>query len=32
LAEIGPHFAKFDPWVDLAFWALGGAVAAVVLP
>jgi hypothetical protein len=31
LAEIGPHFAKVDPWIDLAFWALGGAVAAAVL-
>jgi len=28
LAEIGPHFRKRDPWIDLAFWTLGGAVAA----
>jgi hypothetical protein len=28
LAEIKPHFEKLDPWIDLAFWALGGAVAS----
>lgn len=27
LAEIGPHFAKRDPWIDLAFWTLGGLAA-----
>ncbi|MDP2131967.1 MAG: hypothetical protein U0995_09650 [Erythrobacter sp.] len=27
LSEIGPHFAKRDPWIDLAFWTIGGAVA-----
>lgn len=31
LAEIGPHFAKRDTWVDLAFWALGGALARVLV-
>jgi len=31
LAEIAPHFRKRDPWIDLAFWALGGLAAAVVL-
>ena len=30
LAEIGPHFRKRDPWIDLTFWALGGVVAALV--
>jgi shikimate kinase len=27
LSEIGPHFAKRDPWIDLAFWTMGGGVA-----
>jgi len=27
-AEIAPHFAKRDPWIDLAFWTLGGTAAA----
>lgn len=31
LAEIGPHFAKRDPWIDLAFWTLGGIAAALVV-
>lgn len=31
LAEIGPHFRKRDPWIDLTFWMLGGAVAALLL-
>jgi hypothetical protein len=31
LAEIPPHFAKADPWIDLAFWALGGVAAVLVL-
>lgn len=30
LAEIGPHFARADPWIDLAFWTLGGIVAALI--
>lgn len=30
LAEIGPHFAKRDPWIDLAFWTLGGLAAGAV--
>jgi hypothetical protein len=30
--EVKAHFAKgFDPWIDLTFWALGGAVAGVLL-
>lgn len=31
LAEIGPHFRRRDPWIDLTFWALGGVVAALLL-
>ena len=31
LAEISPHFAKFDPWLDLTFWGLGGGFASVVV-
>ncbi len=30
LAEVGPHFTKRDPWIDLTFWALGGATAASI--
>jgi len=30
-SEIGPHFAKVDPWIDLAFWTLGGLTAAIIL-
>lgn len=29
-AEVPPHFAKRDPWIDLAFWALGGLAAALI--
>ncbi|MCX9146630.1 hypothetical protein [Erythrobacter sp. WG] len=32
LAEIPPHFAKRDPWIDLAFWTLGGLTAAAAKP
>lgn len=28
LAELPPHFTKRDPWIDLAFWTLGGAAPA----
>ncbi|MDT8328454.1 MAG: hypothetical protein RQ750_13905, partial [Roseovarius sp.] len=31
LSELPPHFAKLDPWIDVAFWALGGGVAAWTL-
>jgi hypothetical protein len=31
LAEIGPHFKKLDPWIDVAFWALGGVFASLVV-
>lgn len=24
LKEIPPHFARLDPWIDLAFWSIGG--------
>ena len=30
LAEIGPHFAKLDPWIDLTFWTLGGIAASII--
>jgi hypothetical protein len=31
-AEVRAHFSKGrDPWIDLAFWALGGAVAGVLV-
>jgi hypothetical protein len=30
LAEIGPHFKKRDPWIDLAFWGFGGFISALV--
>jgi len=30
LAEVLAHFRKRDPWIDLAFWTLGGAVAAAI--
>lgn len=30
--EVKAHFTKGrDPWIDLAFWALGGAVAGVLV-
>ncbi|MEM9085295.1 MAG: hypothetical protein AAGB23_05180 [Pseudomonadota bacterium] len=30
-AEVKAHFAKsLNPWVDLAFWALGGVAAALL--
>lgn len=29
-AEVPPHFARADPWIDLAFWALGGLAAALI--
>lgn len=31
LAEIPPHFAKRDPWIDLTFWSLGGGFASVAV-
>lgn len=31
LDEIPTHFAKLDPWADLAFWMAGGLVAGIVL-
>ena len=31
LAELAAHFAKRDPWIDLAFWSLGGAVAVLAV-
>lgn len=31
LAEIPPHFKKLDPWIDLLFWSLGGALASTVV-
>jgi hypothetical protein len=30
-AEIPPHFAKRDPWIDLFFWGLGGGVAKLLM-
>lgn len=27
--EVQAHFTKSDPWIDLAFWTLGGIAAAV---
>lgn len=29
-AEVPPHFAKRDPWIDLIFWTLGGIIAALI--
>jgi hypothetical protein len=31
VSEIAPHFAKLDPWIDLAFWGLGGLTAAFLI-
>lgn len=31
LAEIAPHFARRDPWIDITFWTLGGVVAALIV-
>lgn len=30
LGEVVDHFKSRDPWIDLAFWALGGAAGARV--
>ena len=31
LAEVLAHFRKADPWIDLAFWSLGGAALGWLL-
>ncbi|MBD2842716.1 hypothetical protein [Erythrobacter rubeus] len=29
--EVVGHFKRLDPWSDLAFWSLGGYVAALLI-
>lgn len=29
LSEVKAHFTKLDPYVDLSWWAVGGAVAGI---